>query len=276
MMTLSLAWVRSVGKTKELIMAADSRLRAGRAWDVAPKILRLPRTDCAVCFAGDTDDAYPLMLSMASTIEDYPKSRTRATDIHDVKGHSLRVFNHLRTFISDLPTGQAESDPSKAEFIFGGFSWRQKKFAIWLLHYDSHIQRFTFRPASTWRGGTGNKQIMFAGDYVEEAKVRLIDLLKSRGKLTTAGFDMEPFEVLRDMIRDRSFRLIGGAPQVFKIYEFMNSQPYGVFWPSRQSGKVTILGRPLLDYEVTDHLVLDPDTLETHDLKGNTSLLSED
>jgi len=58
-MTLSLAWIRSVGNVQELVMATDSRLRRGRAWDVAPKILTLPRTDCAICFAGDTDDAYP-------------------------------------------------------------------------------------------------------------------------------------------------------------------------------------------------------------------------
>ena len=51
-MTLSLAWVRSAGKTKDLVMATDSRMRAGRAWDVGPKILTLARTDCAICFAG--------------------------------------------------------------------------------------------------------------------------------------------------------------------------------------------------------------------------------
>lgn len=135
-------------------MATDSRLRCGRAWDVAPKILTLPRTDCAICFAGDTDDAYPLMLSMSAAIGDYPKSRSRGMDIFDVKGHTLRVFNHLRSFVSDLPRGQAAADPPNADFVFGGHSWRKKRFAIWLLHYDSHLCKFTFRPASTWRGGT--------------------------------------------------------------------------------------------------------------------------
>lgn len=247
-------------------MATDSRLRGGRAWDVAPKILTLPRTDCAICFAGDTNDAYPFMLSMASSIGDYPKSRSRGMDIHDVKGHTLRVFNHLRTFITDLPHGQKFPDPPGAEFIFAGYSWRKRKFAIWLLHYDSNLNRFTFRPASTWRGGTGNKQIMFAGDYIEDAKKRLVEVLRSRGKLTTQGFDMEPFEVLREMLRDGQYPLVGGAPQVLKIYEFMNTQPYGVFWPDRANGTVTLLGRPLLDYETTSRLVLDPDTLETHRL----------
>ncbi len=263
-MTLSIAWVRSIGAGQELVMTSDSRLRRGRAWDVAPKILTLPRTDCAVCFAGDTDDAYPFMLSMASAIGDYPKSSSRGMDLYDVKGHTLRVFNHLRDFISDLPRGQIMPDPPEAEFIFGGYSWRRKKFAIWLLHYDGNIKRFTFRRASTWRGGAGNKAIIFAGDYVEEAKERLVSLLRTRGTLTTKGFDMEPFEVLRDMIRDGKHPLIGGAPQVLKVYEFMNTQPFAVFWPNRTSQSITLLGRPLLPYEVTSRLVLDPDTLHVH------------
>jgi hypothetical protein len=245
-------------------MASDSRLRRGLAWDAAPKILTLPRTDCAICFAGDTDDAYPFMLSMASAIGDYPKSRSRGMDIYELKGHTLRVFNHLRNFISDLPRGQTVPDPPRVQFVFGGYSWRKKRFAIWLLHYESHLKKFTFRPASNWRGGTGNKKIMFAGDYVDDAKRRLVALLRSRGKLTTKGFDMEPFEVLRDMIRDGRHPLIGGAPQVLKVYEFMNIQPYAVFWPNRISGSITLMGRPLLPYEMTSRLVLDPDTLDTH------------
>jgi hypothetical protein len=263
-MTLSLAWVRSVGNAKELIMATDSRLRAGRAWDVGPKILALPRSDCAICFAGDTDDAYPLMLHMASAVGDYPKSRSRGMDIHDLKGHTLRVFDHLRTFISDLPHGKETPDPANASFIFGGYSWRKKRFAIWLLHFDTHLRKFAFRPATRWREGNSAKQIMFAGDYIPQAKARLVALLRDREKLTTGGFDMEPFEVLRDMIRSHEFPLIGGAPQILKIYEFLNIQPYAVTWPQRDAGTVTLLGRPLLPYERTTSLILDPDTLETY------------
>lgn len=245
-------------------MATDSRLRAGRAWDVGPKILALPRTDCAICFAGDTDDAYPLMLHMASAVGDYPKSRSRGMDIHDLKGHTLRVFDHRRTYMSDLPNGQANPGPAGAQFIFGGYSWRKKRFAIWLLRFDAHLGKFAFRPATRWRQGNLAKQIMFAGDYIPEAKARLVTLLRTRMKLTSGGFDMEPFEVLRDMIRSGEYPLIGGAPQVFKIYEFLNTQPYAVVWPQRSEGTVTLLGRPLLPYERTSSMVLDPDTLETH------------
>src|SRR5471032_3703856 len=38
-----------------------SRLRFGCAWDCSPKIFPLSRGDCAICFAGNTMYAYPIM-----------------------------------------------------------------------------------------------------------------------------------------------------------------------------------------------------------------------
>src|ERR1039458_7027574 len=53
-MTVALAWVaqRNDG-VQHLYLASDSRLTGART-DAAPKILTLPRSDCALCFAGDT------------------------------------------------------------------------------------------------------------------------------------------------------------------------------------------------------------------------------
>jgi hypothetical protein len=70
---------------------------------------------------------------------------------------------------------------------------------------------------------------------------------------------MEPFEVLRDMIREGIDPAIGGPPQVVKVYRHLNASPFGVYWPSRTNGRITLLGRPLLDYERFAGLVLDPD-----------------
>lgn len=116
-MTLAIAWVRSVGDTKELLMAADSRLRMGRAWDCGPRILTLPRSDSAICFAGDTHDAYPLMIQMANAIASYPPSRSRSMDLCDMKGHTVRVFNHMREQIHDLPPGQTLPAPRRRSFF---------------------------------------------------------------------------------------------------------------------------------------------------------------
>jgi hypothetical protein len=142
-MTLSVAWVRSVGATMELVFATDSRLRCGRAWDVGPKILTLPRSDCAIC-AGDTDDAYPLMLHMASAIADYPKSRRRAMDTHDLKGHTLRVFNHLRTSLPTCPEVGEQWNPRRS-VLYSGVTLGGKRgllsgFCTSIIAYANHIQ----------------------------------------------------------------------------------------------------------------------------------------
>lgn len=273
-MTLSVAWVRDIGNTQELLVATDSRLRFGCAWDCCPKIITLPRSDSALCFAGDTMHAYPMMLQMQAAIGMYPKSRSRAMDFLELRHHTLEVFNGMREYIGDLRGDQQEPEPPETLFILAGFSWRSSKFAIWLLHFDTNIKQFTYRPASTWKGGDGKKKIAFAGDYVEEARTRLVEILREREKLTVGGFDMEPFEVLRDMLRDDQHPYIGGPPQLVKVYRHMNSLPFGVYWPDRESGQVSLLGRPLLNYETSTYKVLDPDTLKT-DAEHNLQSVEE-
>jgi hypothetical protein len=122
--------------------------------------------------------------------------------------------------------------------------------------------RFTFRPASSWTGrGQEAKIIAFVGDHdaVADAKVRLVEQLRERGRLISGGLNMEPFDVLRDIIRSQRFPSVGGAPQVVKIYEHMNSVPFGVFWPDRRSTQITVFGRPLMAYEKVSWRVIDPD-----------------
>ena len=74
---------------------------------------------------------------------------------------------------------------------------------------------------------------------------------------------MEPFEVLRDMLRENVSPHIGGAPQLMKVYPSSNSAIFGVLWPNRESNSVAVSGRKLLPYERLDCPVIDPDTLET-------------
>ena len=145
--------------------------------------------------------------------------------------------------------------------MLAGYSWRQKCFRIWKLLYDSHIGKFTFQPSSPWRGdGQEEKVIAFIGDEgpIAEAKRRLVIRLREKNRLTSGGLNMEPFEVLRDIIRSKQFPTVGGAPQVVKIYEHMNCAPFGVYWPDRK-GYATVFGRPLLHYEKSEWGVIDPD-----------------
>lgn len=261
-MTLSISWLRSTETTQELVIATDSRLRFGCAWDCCPKIMTLSRGDAALCFAGDTMHAYPIMLQMKSSIEQHYATRTRERDLTDLRRHLIEVANGMRDHIRDLPAGQTQPDIPEAVIIFGGYSWRDQEFVIFLFHFDPHLGRFTFRPASPWRGQACERKIVFAGDYVDEARERLIDLLRLRGKLDSGGFDMEPFEVLRDVIRDNAHPSIGGPPQVIKIYRHLNTVPIAVRWPYAEDGQLSFLGRPLLPYERTLYPVLDPDSLD--------------
>ncbi|MDQ0755057.1 hypothetical protein QFZ61_001044 [Arthrobacter sp. B3I4] len=273
-MTLSIAWIRSVGEVEELVFASDSRLRNGQAWDCCPKIMSLPRSDCLISFAGDTQYAYPLMLQMIQAIDMYAPSSDRRTDITVAKRHALEVFNQMRSLIHDFPRGVSSAGDPEAGFLFGGYSWRQQEFLIWQLHYDASIDRYTFRPVHKWAKGNSKKAIAFTGDVTVEAKNRLIDLLRDRGKLRNGGFDMEPFEVLRDMIRSNEYPTVGGAPQVAKVYRFLRSQHFAVRWPDA-SGLPHALGRPALTYasaegeppvpyERFDVPVIDPDSPERH------------
>ena len=88
--------------------------------------------------------------------------------------------------------------------MLAGYSWRQKCFRIWKLLYDSHIGKFTFQPSSPWRGdGQEEKVIAFIGDEgpIAEAKRRLVIRLREKNRLTSGGLYLEPFVVLRDIIR---------------------------------------------------------------------------
>jgi hypothetical protein len=261
-MTLGMAWVRSIGGIKELVVASDSRLSGGQFWDANPKIMLLPRTDCVISFSGDTHDTYPLMMQAYNSIMMFPAAANRSLDLTQLKGHIIRVFNHSRTFITHPPRGQDDPDPPDAFFMLAGYSWRLKAFRIWKFYYDRHFKRFSFRPTSSWTGsGQEEKMITFVGGgpAIAEAKALIVENLRKRNRLTSGGLNMEPFDALRDVIRSEKFPSVGGPPQMVKIYEHINTVPLGVYWPDRKSEQITVLGRPLMDYEKVNWRVLDPD-----------------
>ncbi len=262
-MTLGMAWVRAVGGVRELVVASDSRLSGGQHWDANAKIMLLPRSDAVISFAGNTWDAYPLMLQAYNAIKMFPPAEKRILDLAQLKGHLIRVFDHSRRFISNLPRGQSTPDDPEAIFVLSGYSWRTKKFHVWTLHYDRSLAGFTFRPTTEWGGQEAGayKLITYIGDPepVQHAKESLVNTLRERGKLQGGSLDMEPFEVLRDIIRSRAYPSVGGPIQLVKIYEHANAIPIGVYWPDRASGVISVLGRPLLDYERSQWGVIDPD-----------------
>jgi len=186
---------------------------------------------------------------------------SRATDIHDLKGYLLEVVNGMREYMYDLPSYPEAVGEESTFFLLAGYSWRRSRFVIWTLHFDRSIQAFTFRRANWWRGGDPTKKLAMVGDAVDEAKTRLVEILRHSGRLKAGGFDLEPLAALRDIIREGKHDSVGGPPQVVKIYRHMNVTPFGVYWPNRASNQMTMLGRPLLHYEASFFPMLDPDTL---------------
>ncbi len=243
-----MAWVR--GDAEELIVASDSRLRAGYAWDTAPKILPLPRNDAVVAFAGTTEIAYPMMIQAVHTVSAWERAFNRGQPLEDLKGHLIRVFNHMLDQMTDRNELQGSFTPD-AIFLLAGFSWKTQEFRIWTVHWDASISRFTFRRAGSWRAQSGRHKIgTLVGDEVAKARDILVEKLRAKGRLSTGGFDWEPLEVLVQLIEDPSCPTIGGSPQVVKIYKSLKVVPFTVPWKQADGTPVlTVLGRPLLDYE---------------------------
>lgn len=274
-MTLSTLWLRKEGEAEELVIATDSRLRAGRAWDCCPKVFILPRGDSAICFAGETDNAYPLLTQAVNTVQVHPPALDRSLDLYDLLGHLVRVFNHMRNQIHDLPVGVRHPGDPMAEFLLGGYSWRKAHFQMWRIYYEPNIAQFTYQTVGWWGGQRASKRAAFVGDHIDEAKRRLLTRLREKAKLKEGGLDMEPFEVLRDMIRESSYHEIGGPPQIVKVYRHLNSIPFGVLWPNARDGGVAVNGRPFLDYEATRLPLLDPDSLRVTHTYAKVPLVRE-
>lgn len=238
--------------------------------DCGQKVHILPRSDAFICFAGDTSWAYPLMHQVISAVSTYERSASRAQDIVELKSHVLKVFEGLRETVHDAI---GDEDIPSAEFLFGGYSWIRKKFMIWRIVFQKGAGTFKAIPAKNWE----DTPWIFAGDeqHVEVARKKLIALLRSRNRgpkqVKEFKFDWEPFEVIRDMLREvggnkklHKESSIGGAPQILKIYEHLTSKYIAVKWENKNSNNIDgvyICGRKILGYERSSLWILDPDTL---------------
>jgi len=279
-MTVAMVWTRRLTKhTEELIFVSDSRYSGdGRVFDVCLKILTLPRSDCAICFAGYTGHALPMMLQLSEAIGSFDRARRRSQDITPLKTHLIKVFNSMsEDLLKSLKVSSMEDPTPEARFLFGGYSWIKKTFEIWEIFYQKSQGGFEERPAG-WlncspskktyelRSAEGSQSLgRFAvlGDQGKAAYLQLIERLQSASGVLDK-LDWEPFQVVRDMLRDGSHsETIGGAPQVVKVYQYMRADPLAVFWPQKKGGYITLKGRKCLGYERLGRWILDPDTLKT-------------
>lgn len=278
-MTLVLAWIRKVGTTEELCIASDSRVTSGKAWDCCPKIKLLDRKDSILGFAGDTAYAYPMMEQVSNAINFHPKLSTRALDISDLKGHIARIISNMREYLHDSiqPHKKFIPESPETQYLFAGYSWKYSEFKMWKFEYKERKNEFVPFECSTLMRNQivvlidSAKNKNFEGKELRENLVRRRIFLKmqEKGKIAGNFFDMEPFEVLRDIIRNDDDWAIGGTPQLIKVYKHLNSMPYGIYWPNKESHQITMMGRPLLSYETFRNPIIDPDTFEKSYMKVN-------
>lgn len=128
-MTIALAWVRRNKDTKDLLVATDSRLRCRGPIHQTQKILRLQRGDCCLAFSGDAQVAYPLFIQVASSINAFIKTRTRAQDVTDMAPHILALLNNL-VDSWDLPLIDKAEELATTRILFTGWSWKFGRFEL--------------------------------------------------------------------------------------------------------------------------------------------------
>lgn len=296
-MTIAIAWIRKIRDCDELMFVSDSRLSGdGLTFDGCPKILTLPRSDCAICFAGYTGHAFPMMLQLALAIDSHAPSKRGSLDLAALRTHALKVFDGMAAQIKPSKhVNKAQDVTPGATFLFGGYSWIKKGFQLWSVSYrvgdmcfvadparwlafSKEAGRIVIRKSKKTNGEQSLGRIAFAGDQTPLAKKLLLEKLNAKGGGARhhKTLDMEPFEVVRDMLRDPDHgETIGGAPQVVKVYQYMRTAALGVYWPHKKAGEVHLQGRACLGYERVDRWVLDPDTLisETQSPPQESSVL---
>ena len=262
-MTLCVSWIRKIDKKEELIFATDSCLSQGERWKHGVKLFELPRKDCLICFAGNTQRTYPLILNLISSIKFDEHLSNPHTDISEILDYLTELFTTICNSITNYSPqkfeealGFEEKNPSVADFsfIFGGWSWKSNCFQLWTLNYKFEVKAFLPNKIEEDR-----MTHVFIGDEVEKATELLENEITSSGKILGKEFDMEPFKVLLRMIRNNDYDSIDGAIQFAKIYPPGFTEYFGVMWPSID-GKKTFLGKDVSFENNPSVKYLDPDT----------------
>lgn len=282
-MSIVVAWIRKVNNCEELVFISDSRLCGGQRWDQCPKMIETAGKSAVLAFAGDTGYAYPMMVQMNHALMEYNRVITRAMDIADINGHLINQANSLIKSVYDTADPTAKPD---VDFLFGGYSWIEKKFRIWKYIYSDYSDELTSNPISQHLFRGGQSVITAIGDQSKKYLDKLREFVKQKyasikdiKELKNIPLDMEPFEVLCEMLKNSSNGdTIGGAPQIIKVHQYMRSSPLGVYWPEKDDDFTnrTLFGRKMFDYEDTDFWFIDPKTLKINMCKKNKIDSEED
>ena len=111
--------VAALPRTCFLLFVSDSRVSDDRVFDSCPKILTLPRRDCAIAFSGYTGDAFPMMLQLSLAIDAYNPAKPGELSLVSLREHALQVFNGMTETIRLCVFPPQDKSPT-AKFLFRG------------------------------------------------------------------------------------------------------------------------------------------------------------
>lgn len=269
-MTITLAWERRLASYSEIIFCSDSRLTGGGNIDVCQKVFPLPREDGGIGFCGSTLIAYPIINQFISYVKNYKKNVDRALDGSELPRRFAGLANRfLESYVDAV---DLERELLETTFLIGCFSWRLGRPIINKIVFDNGLKQYVaatspFPKPKSASLHKGAKQFGMIGDiahhYFEELG-RHINFAKA------TRLDMEPFSALASMLGDPAFSdrrgahsgVIGGAPQMLKVYPFFRTVEFGVHWPDCASGKLFLNGREVFDFEKIQLPQIDARTLE--------------
>lgn len=275
-MTVVSAWVRkTLQGAEEIVVVSDSRLSGGGSLDCSPKIIQLPRSDAVMAYAGDTFFAYPIIHQISEAIRANRSLQERVKDYSSLRNFILKVMNEMYA-LYDNGGCKGFGNPQTG-FVLAGYSWFKKEFMIDIITFKRGTKMFEHQPVGD-RFGRG--KFCFTGDMGKDAFYLFCKKLEQKhGAAHVKGpardksaLDMEPFEVIRDMLRSADSRVasIGGAPQIVTVSQHMNSRQTAVYWPSKETGKVFLGGAPVVDLNYLDSWIMDPDTMKKSHLNYKT------
>ncbi len=234
------------------------------------KVFPLPREDAAVGFCGSTLLAYPIIHQFVGYVRHYKKNLDRALDGSELPRRFADLTN--RFLESYMNPADLQSELRETSFIVGAHSWLLKRPIISRIRYDGGAKKFVAAsarfPKKLSPSLYGSCQFALIGDLRSHYLNRLGDFVDYQ---KATRLDMQPFSALASMLGDAEFTdrhgkfkgPIGGAPQLLKIYPFLRTLEFGVYWPNRRTGSLHLNGRTLFDYEKLPLPQIDAETLET-------------
>ncbi|WOI12787.1 hypothetical protein [Thalassospira lucentensis] len=283
-MTITIAWERKLSNYSELVFCSDSRLSGGGNIDVCQKVFPLPREDAAIGFCGSTLLAYPIINQFISYVRHYKKNLDRSLDGSELPNRFASLTNKfLKSYMNPI---DLQSELKETSFLIGSFSWRLQRPIISNIRYDAGKGEYVASKSRFPKGRSRSLNRATQFGMIGDLRYHYFDHLKNTIEFQTAEcLNMEPFSALCDMLQKPNFTdrygtlkgVIGGAPQLLKIYPFLRTIEFGVHWPSKADGKLYLNGRELFEYEKviipqidsTTHEMFYP--LEGLGAAGNTS-----